>query len=565
MKTHFIKIFGRLSFFIFALYLSGCDGKAEVLSTGTFLGDPSLNDGGTRTDGSDQGQIYTVTNIIEATNEIPEWSVTDLPFTGPRRNLGVNATDSQWPFKYTFTYPPNNYILGEARLLIATSRDSSDTEGIFVDGVFTGRPPASFVSANSPQILYRHYSCAGCSGATLPNGPANIYYMQWALDHYKINTVNTFDLNLNDLINTTPLTITNMLSDGILRVVSGDDAVIQTDTATASRPLLITEGFTISKTPLTCLESPVYKISNEYIHADGNSISNSAFTGTVLSPFNSWSTPYSTFRSVEFFYDVKLPKLNSYANLNTSFARITMNMKRTNSGSAAMVINGIGIDQDVFDRTLATAAVESWSSDPAARSYWNSFITAIPADNLQYTVTLDLVSLLGATKVKELLLQGKLNIAFAGPVANIYGQNNSSARAFGAPVNGPSLVLNGNYSTQICAVPDNPGSSLNGGSVVPTDCLTDFSAPIVSSIQVTSITSTSASIQWLTNEGSSSRVGYGVSTPSTVTSDVVTPVTFHSVKISGLQPYKFYQYNVRSTDACSNQTTSPTKSFRTLR
>ena len=51
-------------------HISGCDGKAEELSSGTFLGDPTVDDGGTRTDGSDQGQIYTVTKIVEATNEI---------------------------------------------------------------------------------------------------------------------------------------------------------------------------------------------------------------------------------------------------------------------------------------------------------------------------------------------------------------------------------------------------------------------------------------------------------------------------------------------------------------
>ena len=552
---------------LFLTQMSGCDGKAEELSSGTYLGDPTVDDGGTRTDGSDQGQIYTVTKIVEATNEISEWTTADLPFTGPRRSLGTVATDSQWPFKYAFTYPPNNYSIGEAHLLLATSRDASDTEGIFVDGVLTGRPPTGHPSPSSPNILYRNYFCPGCTGGAVPTGTANQYYMDFALSHYKIgaSVINTFDLDLSTLLLYTPLTIDGVLKDGLLRVVSGDDAVIQTDTATATRPLLIMEGFTISKVALTCSQSPSYKLINTYIHNDGNSISSPAFSGTVVSPSVSWTTAYTTPRSVEFFYDPKLPKLSSYTNLNISMSSLALQVKRTNADPVAIVINGIGIDQDGFDRTTATAVVESWSTDAAARTYWNTFVTAIPANNSSNLVSLNLLSLLSASKIKELLLQGKLNVSISGPLANVYGQAATSTRTYGVPVNGPELLLQGSYTAEICEVPDNPTSPLNGGVMGPIDCTVDKSAPIISSIQVTSITSTSAKVQWLTNENSSSQTGHGITAPSTLSTVNATPLTFHSVEITGLQPYKFYQYNVRSTDSCSNQQTSATKSFRTLR
>ncbi len=546
---------------------TGCDGKAEDLSSGTYLGDPAIGDGGTRTDGSDQGQLYTVTKIVEATNEISEWTTADLPFTGPRRSLGTVAVDSQWPFKYLFTYPPNNYAIGEAHLLLATSRDSSDTEGIFVDGVFTGRPPAGHPSPTSTKILYRNYSCSGCTGGAVPTGTANTYYMDFSLTHYKIGStvINTFDLDLATLLNYTPLTIDGILKDGILRVVTGDDAVIQTDTATATRPLLIMEGFTISKVPLVCTQSSVYKLVNSYIHNDGNSISAPAFSGAVVTPSMSWTTAYTTPRSVEFYYDPKLPKLSSYANLNITMGNLALQVKRTTANPVAIVINGIGVDQDGFDRTQATTVVESWSTDPTMRAYWNTFVTGITANDTSSVVTLNLISLLGAAKVKELLIQGKLNIAISGPLASVYGQAATSTRTYGVPVNGPELNLQGNYTSEICEVPDNPTSPLNGGVVGPSNCMTDFAAPLISSVQATSITSTSAKIQWLTNEGSSSLVGYGPLTPTTLTPNVVTPVTFHSVQITGLQPYKYYQYNVQSADSCSNKATSATKSFRTLR
>lgn len=552
----------------YGLYLTSCDGKAEGLSTGDYLGAPTIGDGGTRTDGSPSGQLYTVTQIVEATNDIPAWTATDLPFTGPRRALGTVATDSQWPFEFNYTYPSANYELGDARLLIVTSRDSSDTEAIFVDGVFTGRPPESMVSGVSTQIVHRNYSCIGgaCTGAKTPTGAANNYFMDWALQHYKISTPNTFDIGITDLLTSTSLVIKDLLDDGIFRVVTGDDAFVQTDTATASKPILIMEGFTVSKTPLTCTTSPSYKLLNTYIHNDGNSIAQAAFGGTVLTPSVSWSTPYAGMRSVEFYYDPRLPKLSSYDLLNITRADISVQLRRTNADPVAIVVNGIGIDQDGFDRGPATSAVESWSTDTDSRTYWNSFINAIPSNNSNQTVTLNLISLLGAAKVKELLLQGKLNIAVAGPIANIFGAGVTSTRTYGVSINGPDLLLEGNYAAQICEIPVNPDSPLNGGGGgAPSDCLVDTESPLITSIQVVNITSNSARVQWLTNEASTSQEGHGITGPTTVSAENTDMVTFHAMDITGLQPYKYYQYNVRSTDSCGNQSISGTRSFRTLR
>ena len=194
-----------LSGLLCALYLAACDGQAKGLSTGDYLGDPIIGDGsGTRTDGSDQGQLYTVTKIVEATSDIPSWTVNDLPFTGPRRQLSAVATDSQWPFEFNYTYPANNYQFNEARLLLVTSRDNSDTEAIFVDGVFTGRPPSNMVSGVSTKILHRDYSCVpACGGSTTADGVANTYFMDWALTHYKVGTQNTFDIAIANLLTST--------------------------------------------------------------------------------------------------------------------------------------------------------------------------------------------------------------------------------------------------------------------------------------------------------------------------------------------------------------------------
>lgn len=546
------------------LFLTNCKGEALDFHVGNLLGDPTIEDGdGTRGDGS--SQIYTVTKIVESTSDIPSWTNADLPFTGPRRQLGTIATDSQWPFEFTFTYPPNNYSLGQARVLLITSRDSSDTEAIFVDGVFTGRPPNTLVSGVSTKILHRNYSCSGCGGATAASGPANTYFIDWALNHYKISTQNTFDLDIADLLLPTPLTPEGILADGVLRVVTGDDAYVTSDTGTTSRPLLIMQGYTVSATPLACTTSPEYKYKNTYIHVDGNSIDQPAFNGTVVTPFTSWSANYTTFRSAEFYYDPRLPQLSDYTGFRISKAEISLQIKRTNTDAAAIVINGIGFDQTGFDRTQATATVEQWSASASSLSYWNTLVTSVTPNNSQATITINLLSLFSESKVKELLLQGKLNVSLAGPVASVYGQAATSTRNYGVTVNGPDLILEGTYTAELCEIPNDPGSPLNGGGLPVADCLVDTTGPSISSIASSQVTSTAATIQWLSSEPATSTVSYGVGGTAQATPVDSTLKLFHTVQLSGLSPYKYYQFIVRSADACGNQTNSPINVFRTQR
>jgi len=67
--------------------------------------------------------------------------------------------DRQTPLSYSYAFPPNNYQLSAAHLIIDTSRDTSDTEGIFVDGVLTGRPPTTMVNTTSPKLTNMPLLC----------------------------------------------------------------------------------------------------------------------------------------------------------------------------------------------------------------------------------------------------------------------------------------------------------------------------------------------------------------------------------------------------------------------
>ncbi len=92
----------------------------------------------------------------------------------------------------------------------------------------------------------------------------------------------------------------------------------------------------------------------------------------------------------------------------------------------------------------------------------------------------------------------------------------------------------------------------------------DNQAPQISSLAVSGISQTAATITWTTNEGSSTRVEYGATVSygnsSTLNSSLVTA---HSVSLSGLTANTTYHYRVRSKDASNNEAISSDATFTT--
>lgn len=560
------KKLGLLGLGLLTAYQLGCDGKAKDLAKGSNLGDAVIGDGGggTRTDGNDFGQIYAVTTVVEASQGIAAWAPTDFPFTGPVRSFGDTTQNSQWPFEFIYNYPPNNYQLSAAHISFVARRDDSDTEGIFVDGVFSGRPPATDIR-NSPKILHPRHACpGGCSSGPTPVTPSNLYVMDYSLKHYKIGADNLFDLNVADLLAPTTVTVLDAINDGHLHVVTGDDLAVRAGGTLSSNPQLFLDGFTVSKTALNCSPSPTYRFMNTYIHDDSNSIGQPAFSGTVYNPYTSWGTMGAAGNTVEFHFDQKLPRVSHLNDLTLNSASLSMWLQRAPTGPSAIVINGIGIAEAGFNRSLATSAVESWDDTAGTQAAFASFLSAVPTSGTA-TVSLNLINLLGSTRLKSLLAQGKLNIAVSGALAKIQGSRLTSQRTYGTAANGPELYLQGQYTIPICQIPNDPNSPLNDSTPVGGSCSLDQSSPVVSSIQAANITANSASIQWLSNEPSDSQVAYGLTGPTALTTLATANVSFHSVQLTGLQPYKYYQYTVKSKDACGNETTSSIKTFRTLR
>lgn len=92
----------------------------------------------------------------------------------------------------------------------------------------------------------------------------------------------------------------------------------------------------------------------------------------------------------------------------------------------------------------------------------------------------------------------------------------------------------------------------------------DITPPVISGLNATNITATSASITWTTDESADSQVFYGLTT-SYGSSTALDPalVTSHSQPLSGLTANTLYHYRVQSRDASGNLGTSTDQTFTT--
>lgn len=80
----------------------------------------------------------------------------------------------------------------------------------------------------------------------------------------------------------------------------------------------------------------------------------------------------------------------------------------------------------------------------------------------------------------------------------------------------------------------------------------DCSGPAISGVAESSVTGTTATIVWNTDERSSSEVVWGPTLPPGTTTTGASDVTSHAVNLSGLSECTVYHYQVRSTDAPGN-------------
>ncbi|PJC22075.1 hypothetical protein CO059_02920 [candidate division WWE3 bacterium CG_4_9_14_0_2_um_filter_48_10] len=92
----------------------------------------------------------------------------------------------------------------------------------------------------------------------------------------------------------------------------------------------------------------------------------------------------------------------------------------------------------------------------------------------------------------------------------------------------------------------------------------DTTPPVITNIQASDITQTTAKITWTTDEPATSQVEYGKTTSyGSQTSLDPDLVTSHTVNLSSLEAGTLYHYRVKSKDANNNLATSSDKTFTT--
>src|SRR5262249_11574315 len=92
----------------------------------------------------------------------------------------------------------------------------------------------------------------------------------------------------------------------------------------------------------------------------------------------------------------------------------------------------------------------------------------------------------------------------------------------------------------------------------------DSTAPVISSVASSSITTSAATISWTTNEFSDSQVEYGTTTAYGSTTALQPDlVTAHTVALSGLTTATLYHYRVKSKDGSANLGVSGDFTFTT--
>ncbi len=125
-------------------------------------------------------------------------------------------------------------------------------------------------------------------------------------------------------------------------------------------------------------------------------------------------------------------------------------------------------------------------------------------------------------------------------------------------------LLTSGTTYQFRAKADGYGDPVYGTEVSFTTTAIDSQGPVVSALAASGQTSSSATIEWTTDEPATSQVEYGLTEDYGRTTDEDTNlVTGHSVELTGLEAGKTYYYRVISKDAAGNETISAGTSLET--
>jgi len=556
-----------------------------------------------------RGATKTLENIREITMIVPaqNWyssgatplasPTDDIPFKSSSGStisaciIGESCSNRMTAIQFNFTYPSNNFLLNNAHLVVNTQRDTSGTEGIFVDGVFSGAPPSSTINYSSSMIRSPDPSLSGdVSGLVLYDGAGassdqNSYFIDQSLRYYAANALNGFDFDLKDLLSPTKLTYRAAISDGNVKVMLGDDS-------TVSSAYLVIKGMTVSDSSLSCVNSSTYNFNNLLLHADGLPSGNSPFfSGAASSLYQSSVSPDpSIYNHFNWHYTPILPQVK-LANISLTKLQISgFYLRRKpsiSSNNAALIVNGSGIAGSGFDRTQASSALTSWESDSVKIAAFENFVAQINTDSSATThsageesnTTLNLLTFFSESTLKNALNEGKLVLSVAGSLVKGSASGQINTRMYSTTSRdtaitnhtstasyeiGAKLAMEGTYFTEVCTVPDAPDSPLSETGLTETTIDAGL-PPILSTPTVADVTANSAKIVWTTDVGTYDEIGYGELSSSENFHTFDTVSRYHEISLTSLKPYTWYKFQVTSINLFGNSSSSDVLTFMTKR
>lgn len=120
------------------------------------------------------------------------------------------------------------------------------------------------------------------------------------------------------------------------------------------------------------------------------------------------------------------------------------------------------------------------------------------------------------------------------------------------------------YNFRVRSVDASNNITVSSNVTFTTSAAPDSTGPGISSVSSGSITVSSATISWITNEAANSLIEYGTTTSYTLRAgNESESVTNHSVSLSGLNYATTYHYRIKSKDSSNNETVSDDQTFTT--
>ncbi len=151
---------------------------------------------------------------------------------------------------------------------------------------------------------------------------------------------------------------------------------------------------------------------------------------------------------------------------------------------------------------------------------------------------------------------------YYGTVSGTYSQNIDAGNVTTYQVNNLTAGVTYYFVTTAYDTSGNEGGYSN--EISKTIQSPDTTPPVMSAIQSSSITTSSVTISWTSNEAADTQIQYGTTTSYGNTTTLnASMVTSHSQSVSGLSSSTLYHYRVLSRDAAGNLTTSADYTFTT--